>query len=89
MQEYVDGGLSSNLPKFTDRQTIGISPFSGEADISPKDAAAVFDWRVTLAKQVVKVCFILIISNGYKSRWLRGPNPNLNSEGQKSYWTRA
>lgn len=55
----MDGGLSSNLPKFTDRQTITISPFSGEADISPEDGRAMFDWRVTLANQVVKVIIFI------------------------------
>jgi len=54
-KEYIDGGLSTNLPKFIDRKTITISPFSGEADISPEDGWAMFDWRVTLANQIVKL----------------------------------
>jgi len=54
-KEYVDGGLSINLPKFTDRQTVTVSPFTGEADISPEDGRTMFDWRVTVANQVVKL----------------------------------
>jgi len=54
-KEWVDGGLSTNLPKFVDRRTITISPFSGEADISPEDGWAIFDWSVTLANQTVKL----------------------------------
>ncbi|KFD49067.1 hypothetical protein M514_10009 [Trichuris suis] len=34
---YIDGGWSDNLP-ILDKQTITVSPFSGEADICPADA---------------------------------------------------
>lgn len=36
-QRYVDGGMSNNLPKSELKNTISISPFSGESDICPKD----------------------------------------------------
>ncbi|KAI6176419.1 Phospholipase, patatin family [Aphelenchoides bicaudatus] len=35
-EEYCDGGLSDNQPVY-DRNTITVSPFSGESDICPKD----------------------------------------------------
>ncbi|KAI5093890.1 patatin-like phospholipase domain-containing protein 2 [Silurus meridionalis] len=34
---YVDGGVSNNLPQSELKNTISISPFSGESDICPKD----------------------------------------------------
>lgn len=34
-QRYVDGALSDNMPFSGLRNTITISPFSGESDISP------------------------------------------------------
>jgi len=34
-QRYVDGALSDNMPFSSLRETITISPFSGESDISP------------------------------------------------------
>ena len=36
MQQYVDGGLSDNLPVL-DENTITVSPFAGEHDICPQD----------------------------------------------------
>ncbi|KAG7455914.1 hypothetical protein MATL_G00246170 [Megalops atlanticus] len=34
---YVDGGISDNLPQYELKNTITISPFSGESDICPRD----------------------------------------------------
>ncbi|KAG9272369.1 patatin-like phospholipase domain-containing protein 2 isoform X1 [Astyanax mexicanus] len=34
---YVDGALSNNLPYFSEKNTITVSPFSGESDICPYD----------------------------------------------------
>lgn len=34
---YVDGGISDNLPQYELKNTITVSPFSGESDICPKD----------------------------------------------------
>ncbi|XP_070611393.1 1-acylglycerol-3-phosphate O-acyltransferase Pnpla3-like [Erythrolamprus reginae] len=39
---YVDGGLSDNLPRCSSKNTITISPFSGEFDICPKGNVANF-----------------------------------------------
>ncbi|XP_055045800.2 patatin-like phospholipase domain containing 3 isoform X1 [Misgurnus anguillicaudatus] len=36
---YVDGGISDNLPQSELKNTITISPFSGESDICPKDSS--------------------------------------------------
>ncbi|XP_017349192.1 patatin-like phospholipase domain containing 3 [Ictalurus punctatus] len=39
---YVDGGMSNNLPQSEMKNTISISPFSGESDICPKDNSSSF-----------------------------------------------
>uniref|UniRef100_G1KRW9 triacylglycerol lipase n=1 Tax=Anolis carolinensis TaxID=28377 RepID=G1KRW9_ANOCA len=39
---YVDGGISDNLPQYNSKNTITISPFSGECDICPKGNSANF-----------------------------------------------
>ncbi|XP_062856814.1 patatin-like phospholipase domain-containing protein 2 isoform X2 [Trichomycterus rosablanca] len=39
---YVDGALSNNLPYFTLKNTITVSPFSGESDICPHDSPFYF-----------------------------------------------
>ncbi|XP_039989675.1 patatin-like phospholipase domain-containing protein 2 [Xiphias gladius] len=36
---YVDGGISDNLPQYELKNTITVSPFSGESDICPRDAS--------------------------------------------------
>lgn len=59
LQAYIDGGLTDNLPRFTDVRTITISPFSGEAHISPRDLSmftgTAFDWGIKFANQEMKV----------------------------------
>ncbi|KAG7281868.1 hypothetical protein CRUP_031117 [Coryphaenoides rupestris] len=37
IQGYMDGALSNNIPLFDQRNTITVSPFSGEADICPME----------------------------------------------------
>ncbi|KAG9280776.1 patatin-like phospholipase domain-containing protein 2 [Astyanax mexicanus] len=37
---YVDGGISDNLPQYELKNTITISPFSGESDICPRDTSS-------------------------------------------------
>ncbi|XP_026883080.2 patatin-like phospholipase domain-containing protein 2 [Electrophorus electricus] len=37
---YVDGGISDNLPQYELKNTITVSPFSGESDICPRDASS-------------------------------------------------
>uniref|UniRef100_A0AAY4DYJ4 triacylglycerol lipase n=1 Tax=Denticeps clupeoides TaxID=299321 RepID=A0AAY4DYJ4_9TELE len=34
---YVDGGITDNLPQYDTKNTITVSPFSGESDICPRD----------------------------------------------------
>ncbi|KAM4734922.1 patatin-like phospholipase domain-containing protein 2 [Anableps anableps] len=36
---YVDGGISNNLPQYELKNTITVSPFSGESDICPRDTS--------------------------------------------------
>uniref|UniRef100_A0A3Q2QAK1 triacylglycerol lipase n=1 Tax=Fundulus heteroclitus TaxID=8078 RepID=A0A3Q2QAK1_FUNHE len=36
---YVDGGISDNLPQYEMKNTITVSPFSGESDICPRDTS--------------------------------------------------
>lgn len=38
-QRYVDGGISDNLPLYELKNTITVSPFSGESDICPQDSS--------------------------------------------------
>ena len=38
-QRYVDGGISDNLPQYDHKNTITVSPFSGESDICPRDSS--------------------------------------------------
>ncbi|ROL52572.1 Patatin-like phospholipase domain-containing protein 2 [Anabarilius grahami] len=42
IQRYVDGGISDNLPQSELKNTITVSPFSGESDICPKDNSTSF-----------------------------------------------
>eukprot|EP00061_Rhincodon_typus_P007109 g28453.t1 len=45
---YVDGGISNNLPLSELKNTITVSPFSGESDICPRDNPSNFhELRVT------------------------------------------
>ncbi|KAG8563930.1 hypothetical protein GDO81_016257 [Engystomops pustulosus] len=45
---YVDGGISDNLPQYELKNTITVSPFSGESDICPRDACTnIHELRVT------------------------------------------
>ncbi|XP_073506108.1 patatin-like phospholipase domain-containing protein 2 [Phyllobates terribilis] len=45
---YVDGGISNNLPEYELKNTITVSPFSGESDICPRDNSTNFhELRVT------------------------------------------
>ncbi|EYC01717.1 hypothetical protein Y032_0105g3703 [Ancylostoma ceylanicum] len=51
----IDGGYTNNLPDFDDIRTITISPFSGHAEISPRDEANFFDWKMTVSNQIMNV----------------------------------
>ncbi|XP_066525191.1 patatin-like phospholipase domain-containing protein 2 [Hoplias malabaricus] len=37
---YVDGGITDNLPQYELKNTITVSPFSGESDICPRDISS-------------------------------------------------
>ncbi|KAI1694850.1 patatin-like phospholipase domain-containing protein 4 [Ditylenchus destructor] len=63
---YIDGGNSKNLPILEDIPTITINPFSGSAIITPKDVN-MFDWKMTLGNQVVKVNMQNVVSAQTKS----------------------
>uniref|UniRef100_A0A7I4Y2E7 PNPLA domain-containing protein n=1 Tax=Haemonchus contortus TaxID=6289 RepID=A0A7I4Y2E7_HAECO len=54
-QACIDGGYTNNLPDFEDIRTITISPFSGNAEISPEDDVNFFDWKMTVCNQVMNV----------------------------------
>lgn len=58
----MDGGLTNNLPKFTDLKTVTVSPFCGDADICTKDVPTMFDWTMTLGSQVMRVDTFFIFS---------------------------
>ncbi|XP_078004439.1 patatin-like phospholipase domain-containing protein 2 isoform X2 [Phascolarctos cinereus] len=48
VQRYVDGGISDNLPLYELKNTITVSPFSGESDICPQDSSTnIHELRVT------------------------------------------
>ncbi|KHJ84232.1 hypothetical protein OESDEN_16058 [Oesophagostomum dentatum] len=51
----IDGGYTNNLPDFEDIRTITVSPFSGHAEISPRDETNFFDWKMTVANQIMNV----------------------------------
>uniref|UniRef100_A0A286XBX1 Patatin-like phospholipase domain-containing protein 2 n=1 Tax=Cavia porcellus TaxID=10141 RepID=A0A286XBX1_CAVPO len=45
---YVDGGISDNVPLYELKNTITVSPFSGESDICPQDSSTnIHELRVT------------------------------------------
>ncbi|XP_070294998.1 patatin-like phospholipase domain-containing protein 2 [Salvelinus sp. IW2-2015] len=44
---YVDGGISDNLPQYELKNTITVSPFSGESDICPRDRSTHAELRFT------------------------------------------
>lgn len=44
----MDGGISDNLPLYELKNTITVSPFSGESDICPQDSSTnIHELRVT------------------------------------------
>ncbi|XP_018585428.1 patatin-like phospholipase domain containing 3 [Scleropages formosus] len=73
---YVDGGMSDNLPRYKMRNTITVSPFSGESDICPKDSSSNFhELRVT------NTSIQMNMANMYRlSRALFPPEPQILAE---------
>lgn len=73
---YVDGGISDNLPRSDQRNTICISPFSGESDVCPRDpSSSLHQLRFTNTSIQVN------LGNVYRvSRALFPPEPQVMAE---------
>ncbi|XP_028254466.1 patatin-like phospholipase domain containing 3 isoform X1 [Parambassis ranga] len=73
---YVDGGISDNLPQSELKNTITISPFSGESDICPRDNSTSFhELRFT------NTSIQMNLGNMYRlSRALFPPEPKVLAE---------
>uniref|UniRef100_A0A3Q3ARH2 triacylglycerol lipase n=1 Tax=Kryptolebias marmoratus TaxID=37003 RepID=A0A3Q3ARH2_KRYMA len=73
---YVDGGISDNLPQSELKNTITISPFSGESDICPRDNSTSFhELRFT------NTSIQMNMGNLYRlSRALFPPEPKILAE---------
>ncbi|KAM6987120.1 patatin-like phospholipase domain containing 3 [Aplochiton taeniatus] len=73
---YVDGGISDNLPQSELKNTITISPFSGESDICPRDTSTSFhELRFT------NTSIQMNLGNMYRlSRALFPPEPKVMAE---------
>ncbi|KAL6117126.1 pnpla3 [Pungitius sinensis] len=73
---YVDGGISNNLPQSELKNTITISPFSGECDICPRDSSTSFhELRFT------NTSIQMNLGNMYRlSRALFPPEPKVLAE---------
>ncbi|KAG8438031.1 hypothetical protein GDO86_008640 [Hymenochirus boettgeri] len=73
---YVDGGISDNLPQYELKNTITVSPFSGESDICPRDGCTnLHELRVT------NTSIQFNISNLYRlSKALFPPEPQVLKE---------
>ncbi|TKS91061.1 Patatin-like phospholipase domain-containing protein 2 [Collichthys lucidus] len=76
IQRYVDGGISDNLPQSELKNTITISPFSGESDICPRDNSTSFhELRFT------NTSIQMNLGNMYRlSRALFPPEPKVLAE---------
>ncbi|XP_030646833.1 patatin-like phospholipase domain-containing protein 2 [Chanos chanos] len=71
---YVDGGISDNLPHYELKNTITVSPFSGESDICPRDISStnLHEFRFT------NTSIQFTLSNLYRvSRALFPPDPQV------------
>ncbi|KAM9497153.1 patatin-like phospholipase domain-containing protein 2 [Clarias gariepinus] len=71
---YVDGGITDNLPQYELKNTITVSPFSGESDICPRDYSStnLHEFRFT------NTSIQFTLSNLYRvSRALFPPDPQV------------
>lgn len=75
MKRYVDGGISDNLPHYELKNTITVSPFSGESDICPRDTSTnIHELRFT------NTSIQFTLTNLYRiSRALFPPDPMVRS----------
>ncbi|KAM9376317.1 patatin-like phospholipase domain-containing protein 2 [Pholidichthys leucotaenia] len=73
---YVDGGISDNLPQYELKNTITVSPFSGESDICPRDTSTnIHELRFT------NTSIQFTLTNLYRvSRALFPPDPMVMKE---------
>jgi len=80
-QRYVDGGISDNLPQSELKNTITVSPFSGESDICPNDNSTSFhELRFTNTSIQVN------LDNMYRlSKALFPPEPKVRTPSTHSH----
>lgn len=71
---YVDGGISDNLPQYALKNTITVSPFSGESDICPRDSSSTNIHELRFTNTSIQ----FTLSNLYRvSRALFPPDPQV------------
>ncbi|OCT86061.1 patatin-like phospholipase domain-containing protein 2 [Xenopus laevis] len=74
---YVDGGISNNLPEYDLKNTITVSPFSGESDICPRDTNTTNFHEVRLTNTSIRFS----LGNLYRlTRALFPPEPTVLGE---------
>lgn len=80
-QRYVDGGISDNLPQYELKNTITVSPFSGESDICPRDTSTnIHELRFT------NTSIQFTLTNLYRvSRALFPPDPAVGHMTQSTF----
>ncbi|XP_051545371.1 patatin-like phospholipase domain-containing protein 2 [Myxocyprinus asiaticus] len=81
---YVDGGISDNLPQYELKNTITVSPFSGESDICPRDISSTNLHELRFTNTSIQ----FTLANLYRvSRALFPPDPlvmkNMCKQGYK------
>lgn len=75
MQRYVDGGITDNLPQYELKNTITVSPFSGESDICPRDYSSTNLHELRFTNTSIQ----FTLSNFYRvTRALFPPDPQVN-----------
>lgn len=71
---YVDGGITDNLPQYELKNTITVSPFSGESDICPRDISSTNLHELRFTNTSIQ----FTLSNLYRvSRALFPPDPQV------------
>lgn len=75
LQRYVDGGITNNLPQYELKNTITVSPFSGESDICPRDYSStnLHELRFTNTSIQFTLCNLYRVT-----RALFPPDPQVN-----------
>ncbi|XP_043083793.1 patatin-like phospholipase domain-containing protein 2 isoform X2 [Puntigrus tetrazona] len=71
---YVDGGITDNLPQYELKNTITVSPFSGESDICPRDISSTNIHELRFTNTSIQ----FTLANLYRvSRALFPPDPQV------------